>query len=303
MICAGFDGREGGRDAAALARALGGGESVPLGVVAAVPFPPGSFGDGDEESAARAKTYDEVCARLRARGEEAIREQLDAGVLAGVEYERRVVLDDSPARALMTVAESEQPEALVLGSTSRGPLGRVLAGTIPGKLLAGGPCAVAVAPRGYADAGPGPPETVAAAFDGSEESRRALAAAAAIAVRVDASLLVIAVVGAQGALAYEREIAHEASRVLRGEGLDDARGEALRAEAEGALGELGGGPGAGVEVLHGDPAKRLVERTESGVDLLVLGSRGYGPLRRTFLGSVSTGVLQHAACPTLVVPR
>jgi universal stress protein family protein len=35
----------------------------------------------------------------------------------------------------------------------------------------------------------------------------------------------------------------------------------------------------------------------------VLGSRGFGPLRRIVLGSVSTKVLRSAACPVLVVPR
>jgi hypothetical protein len=39
------------------------------------------------------------------------------------------------------------------------------------------------------------------------------------------------------------------------------------------------------------------------VDLLVVGSRGYGPAGRLFHGSVSNYLVRHAACPLLVLPR
>uniref|UniRef100_A0A2P2NSF4 UspA domain-containing protein n=1 Tax=Rhizophora mucronata TaxID=61149 RepID=A0A2P2NSF4_RHIMU len=39
------------------------------------------------------------------------------------------------------------------------------------------------------------------------------------------------------------------------------------------------------------------------VDLLVMGSHGYGPIRRTFLGSVSNHCAQHVKCPVLIVKR
>ena len=38
------------------------------------------------------------------------------------------------------------------------------------------------------------------------------------------------------------------------------------------------------------------------LDLLVVGSRGYGPLRRTLVGSVSDELVRTAPCPVLV-PR
>lgn len=303
MICAGFDARAGGRDAAALAHVLAGEDGAALMIAAVVPFPPRAYGEGDERTAASAETWDELVSQLEARGERSIDEQLATGALAGVEFQRRIVIDDSPARALMALAESEEPEMLVLGSTSRGKLGRVLAGTIPTKLLSGAPCAVAVAPRGFAEREQRTPTSVAVAFNGSDESRGALAAAAGIATRLGAGLLLLAVVEPQGPLAFERELAHEAGRILRGQGLADLRAERLRAEAERALTELDGEGDAEIELTHGDPVDRLVDRTETGVDLLVLGSRGYGPVRRTFLGSVSSGVLRRASCPTLVVPR
>jgi hypothetical protein len=41
----------------------------------------------------------------------------------------------------------------------------------------------------------------------------------------------------------------------------------------------------------------------SHLDLLVMGSRGYGPRLGALLGSVSRRVTWNARCPVLVVPR
>jgi len=38
-------------------------------------------------------------------------------------------------------------------------------------------------------------------------------------------------------------------------------------------------------------------------DLLMVGSRSYGPFARTLLGSVSSTLIHTAPCPVLVVPR
>jgi nucleotide-binding universal stress UspA family protein len=39
------------------------------------------------------------------------------------------------------------------------------------------------------------------------------------------------------------------------------------------------------------------------VDILVIGSRGYGPVQRLVLGSTSNYLARHARCPLLVLPR
>ena len=55
-------------------------------------------------------------------------------------------------------------------------------------------------------------------------------------------------------------------------------------------------------VMEGDAAE-LLAAASSGVDLLVCGSRGYGPLRTVLLGGVSGRLAHTAACPLLVLPR
>ncbi|MBJ7348576.1 MAG: universal stress protein, partial [Thermoleophilaceae bacterium] len=42
---------------------------------------------------------------------------------------------------------------------------------------------------------------------------------------------------------------------------------------------------------------------ESGVDLLVVGSRGYGPVNTVLLGTVTGKLMRQAPCPVMAVPR
>jgi nucleotide-binding universal stress UspA family protein len=56
-------------------------------------------------------------------------------------------------------------------------------------------------------------------------------------------------------------------------------------------------------LLDGPTVDALADLTLDETDLLVCGSRGYGPTRRVLLGGVSSRVLRHARVPVLVVPR
>ncbi|XP_071708215.1 universal stress protein A-like protein [Rutidosis leptorrhynchoides] len=55
-------------------------------------------------------------------------------------------------------------------------------------------------------------------------------------------------------------------------------------------------------VIRGNPKDMIVEAVEQiNVDLLVVGSRGLGQIKRAFLGSVSDYCVHHAKCPVLIV--
>jgi nucleotide-binding universal stress UspA family protein len=56
-------------------------------------------------------------------------------------------------------------------------------------------------------------------------------------------------------------------------------------------------------LLDGDPASVIAARAQGVLDLLFVGSRGYGPLRRALLGSVSAALVRDAGCPVIVTPR
>jgi nucleotide-binding universal stress UspA family protein len=76
----------------------------------------------------------------------------------------------------------------------------------------------------------------------------------------------------------------------------------LRGEVDGLVGRLRtAGLEANGAVSRGRPASILVEEaSRSAADLVVIGSRGHGPIASLVLGSVSAEVVDHAPCPVLV---
>jgi nucleotide-binding universal stress UspA family protein len=54
--------------------------------------------------------------------------------------------------------------------------------------------------------------------------------------------------------------------------------------------------------LSGDPAPALAAAS-AGLDLLITGSRSYGPLSAVLLGAVTRRLVYAAQCPMMVVPR
>lgn len=56
------------------------------------------------------------------------------------------------------------------------------------------------------------------------------------------------------------------------------------------------------KVVVGDPKEKICETVEQlNADLLVMGSRAFGPIKRMFLGSVSNYCSNHAQCPVMIV--
>jgi nucleotide-binding universal stress UspA family protein len=66
--------------------------------------------------------------------------------------------------------------------------------------------------------------------------------------------------------------------------------------------EEAGGTVAQAHVRMGDPDDEILRFTEEQGDfgLIVIGSRGLGPVKRRLMGSVSESVVRHAHCPVLV---
>ncbi|MQM21595.1 hypothetical protein Taro_054638 [Colocasia esculenta] len=58
------------------------------------------------------------------------------------------------------------------------------------------------------------------------------------------------------------------------------------------------------KVEAGNPRDVICETVEKvGADTLVMGSHGYGPIKRAFMGSVSSHCAKHVKCPVLIVKK
>lgn len=56
------------------------------------------------------------------------------------------------------------------------------------------------------------------------------------------------------------------------------------------------------KIVYGDPKPSIMGFVRGNAfDLVVVGSRGFGPVKEAFLGSVSTAVLHKAKIPVLIV--
>jgi nucleotide-binding universal stress UspA family protein len=144
------------------------------------------------------------------------------------------------------------------------------------------------------------PTKIVLATDGSEEARRAAGLAADLAEKLDSELHLVYVEPMPGVYAYPESAVYEPElrNELR-EATERGAHEKLEAETE-ALGLAD--KVAGMHVAVGRPDAGIVRAAEdTGAGLVVVGSRGRGPIKRAVMGSVSDSVVRYAHCPVLVV--
>jgi nucleotide-binding universal stress UspA family protein len=202
----------------------------------------------------------------------------------------------STAKGLYQLADKLDPSLVVVGSSHRGRLGQVLAGNVALRLLNGLDRPLAVAPAGYGEHD-AQLRMIGVGFDGSPESHAALEEAGRLAQGSDADVKVIGVAPPHGDLTPNPWAFAWGAGAVR-----DDLDERLRGRLESAARGLPHGIRHSAQLHTGAPAVVLLDAAHS-LDLLILGSRGYGPARRLLLGSVSGPVVRGAHCPVLVVPR
>ncbi len=272
-VLVGVDGRAGGRDAIALATRL----VDPDGKLTLAHVYTGEL-----------HPLHAITPGLPAEELEASRNLLeDERADAKVDAQIVSVLASAPGSGLHRQAEEQHADLIVVGSCSRGAFGRAMLGDDTRVALNGSPCAVAIAAGGYAQH-PRELSRIGVAYNASPESAAALAKARELAAPGGAQLKALEVVS----------IPTYAFTGLMpptiGESVD-----VLLTERNAFMGTLEGVEGRAVYGLTGEELAAFGDE----LDILVVGSRGYGPLRRLVLGSTSDYLERHARCSLLVLPR
>lgn len=284
-IIVGVDESDRSKDAAALAALLARNTDAEIVLVCAYPY--------DDVPGRGAHT--DYRRYLREDAEAAL-ERAKAAISETPRMWSVAIAEVSPAKGLQAVAAKEGASLIVIGSSGRGGAGRVFAGTTAERLLHGAPCPVAVAPRDFHDHGPGDIGTITVGYDGSVEAKAALVGARTIARARGAKLRLVEVLDAMWM---------GTPALMSGPGYiltpDDAEARAREYLAKTAAAFADEVPVEPV-VAVGAPEQVLAEQSRTS-DLVVVGSRGYGPHRAVLLGSVSGRLVREAACPVVVVPR
>ena len=281
-IIVGVDESQGSSDAIALASGLAGITGAKLTLVNVFPY-------DEHPSRALNREFEEY---LRQDSQELLERLRSTNGDETVEV--RAIPNPSPPHGLHKLAEKEDAGLIVVGSTHTGRAGRVLPGSTAERLLHGSPCPVAVATKGYAQRSGHEPAVIGCGYDGSKSAQRALEAARRVAAASGARLRVIRAF---------KPLAYDIPPAVGGiSSYNDTLHERAAEELEAAVAKIEAEPGAEAHFAVGDPAHILAEASEQ-LDLLLVGSRGYGPMHAVMVGGVSGRLVREAACPVIVFPR
>ena len=261
-IIAGYDGSDASRAAVRFATRLGQTLAADVVAVSGYPVPPHVFGKGASDGTDAA-----LAADARADADRTLAALDEDGV------SNRLVRAGEPARALIEAAEELDAAAIAVGTHHAAGLGRLSPGSTGARLIHGAPCAVAIVPSTAAQ---GELRTVAVAYDASEGARTALGLASRLARSLSARLVLISVIDPLAGSRFETT-----------QDDDERYRSAVVAEADQAAQELAPELDVEVRTVTGAPGEAVAAACKEA-DLLVAGSRGYGPLRAVLAGSVTT---------------
>jgi nucleotide-binding universal stress UspA family protein len=284
-IIVGYDGRKTSDDAVALASQLARLTNAKLVLAFAY----------DAEIASPPAASGELVVSAEEAAKSVLREGLKA-IPYGIPASQRAIPDAPAARVLEELAKREHADLIVIGTTEFGPVSRILIGSVGQRLLHSAPCCVAVAPKDFARQHPTSLNKIGVCWDGSSEARDALELAIQLAKKTQAEVRLYTVINPPPRAAYP---------TYPSVYLPDA--EPIRRIVELALADacqrIPSDIAAGSVVFEGHPASTLAKQAANDqTDLLLLGSRGYGPVLRVLLGGVSDALMRTAPCPVLIVP-
>lgn len=136
--------------------------------------------------------------------------------------------------------------------------------------------------------------------DGSVNSKRALEHAIVLASSLGASITLVYVANIVSVISNFDQIPNASGYVTEQVALD------MEEEGKGVLDDFAKEVPEGIDVKTvfevGSPGPAVLSVAKKyKANLIVMGSRGLGPLKGLFMGSVSSYVVTHSGCPVLIV--
>lgn len=237
---------------------------------------------------------------LRAWGQSVL-DEARAGLPPGIRATFEVRVASSIPAGLLEVAADVKASALVLGSSSKGPLGRISFGSVTNRLAHSAHLPVLLAPRGYHPAPSSRIRRVSIGLGGAGGIAHVAAVGAQVAQAAGASLRAVSFAVRPPKRVYG-SVEESADDLVIEQWVERTK-SALRAE-----------------VGDGDPdlAERLARTLVVGAgvswgkaignvewrdgDLLVIGPSSSAPAARLFLGSRASKIVRSAPVPVCMVP-
>ena len=203
------------------------------------------------------------------------------------------VREGIPAKEIVTYAAEHDIDAIAIGTSGRGNVGRAVVGSVADKVVR--TASVPVVTINSKATTPGPVDSVLVPTDGSETAAKAARAGFDFAAEVAATVHLLSVIDTDrsmlSALSDRDGASDESLRETSADTLDalaaDARKRGLDVETA---------------ITEGTPADGIADYVKSeAVDLIAMGTTGRGGFDRLLLGSVTDEVVRTASVPVLTI--
>jgi len=208
-----------------------------------------------------------------------------------------IVRTGNPGRVILDTIAAEEPDLLIIGPHRKRGIVDALQGTIAEKAVSGRKCPVLIVQEGAST----PYRNVLLALDGADASRRAVRVAEQLVLRDAAQATVI-----HACASLRHAVWHAAGGEAQAVtfSTDCSPNEATAAMRELLARESTDPARYALVVVDGTALPTIKRAVESlRPDLLVMGTRGDGRMRRAVLGSVANQLSRMAPCDTLIVPQ
>lgn len=240
--------------------------------------------------------YAEYAAQLAASSAEQARQHISA-LDDRLDVSFHKFAHRSVSGGLLEAVDELDAEVLVLGSSSDGQLGQVVAGSTADRLLHSCPVPLAISPRGYRRPKSAALARITCAFPGSPDTVAVVRQVAELGRRLDTPMRVVTF-AVRGRNMYPPTVGLHAEDAILQEWVKQAQQALIRLKDDKTVGD-----DVDLQVATGNDWSEALDAIDwlEG-EILAIGTSPGGAVARVFLGSHGSKILRHSPVPVLVLP-